>query len=296
MSGSFVTIVVVFVLIFQLKRILGFLNLSKVRMRASEGRPVLRARIPEHTRHLLDSGAEAVSALGFELIGAQAFESLNTCDPRSHTYSDFHWHPEKAVLAIVEPAPGMSGQATQVQFVTMFSDGSSLMTVNRHKWEMMPMPDDVTVVDALADNLPAQWAYHLQALAGDKRAHAAVTEKLRVLNRLADILTPRVMEHLIEIGWAREETASPRAARGAIPRSCAARQRWPAARWRVLTNTTPRPTSRRYASTRCTGPPQTSNWAHSPCRRGSRWCCSRERWCCRCWCWAAPSARWPWPR
>ncbi len=207
MFGTLGGTLLLFLVIFQSKRILAFFNLAKVRMRASEGEPVLRTRGPGHTLHLLDNAKQALAGLGFELIGTQAYGPFNLFDPRSHTYTDFHWHPEKTVLAVVEPAGALSGQATRVDFVTMFADGTCLMTVNRRQWELLPLPEEITVVDALADDLAGQWAFHQEAVADEAKHRSMVTDKPRVMKRLPEILTPHALEHLAQIGWAEEESA-----------------------------------------------------------------------------------------
>ncbi len=91
-SETFAAVLLI-VVVFQLKRILVFFNLSKTRMRGSEWMPVLRARVPDYTLQLLESAQPGLAALGFELVGTQAYEPLNAFDPRPCKFDDFYWHP-----------------------------------------------------------------------------------------------------------------------------------------------------------------------------------------------------------
>lgn len=193
------------IVIFRLKRLMGFLNLTKVRMRSSEWAPVLRSRVPEHTLQLLDSAKTGLEGIGFELIGTQANEPLNSFDPRPHKFADFYWHPEKTILAIVDLAEATSGQVTKVQFLTMFVDGKTQMTVNREQWAQLPVPEDILMADAYADDLAGQWKFHQEAMAEELKDHAPVTDRLKVMKRLEDVGLPRWIERMQELGWAKEE-------------------------------------------------------------------------------------------
>lgn len=221
-SSDTLAAVFLIVLMFQLKRFLSFFNLSKTRLRGSEWMPVLRSRVPEYTLQLLESAKPGLAALGFELVGTQAYEPLLAFDPRAHKFDDFYWHPEKSILAIVELAEPLSGQVTKVQFVTMFSDGTALMTVNREQWAQLPVPENIVMGDAYADDLDGQWQFHLQALAREQTAHGVVSDKLAVMQRLGDVGVPAWIARMQQLGWAKEveetpgSTVLPRAARGAI--------------------------------------------------------------------------------
>lgn len=191
--------------IFQLKRILGFIGLTKSRLRSSERAPVHRSQVPEHALQLLDAAKTGLEGLGFALIGTQSYPPLNLFDPRPHKYSDFHWHAGQAVLAIAELGDGVNGQVTRVEFLTMFADGNTLMTVNREQWAQLPVPGEILMMDAYADSLAAQWKFHQDAAAEQAKTRIVVADKLKAIRRAEEIGLPRWLQHMQEIGWAEKE-------------------------------------------------------------------------------------------
>ncbi len=206
-SSDTLAAILLVVFVFQLNRLMGFLNLSKVRMRSSEWTPIMRSRVPADTLHLLDCAKTGLEGMGFELIGTQTFEPPNFFDPRTHDFADFYWHPEKAIVAIVELAESLSGQVTKVHFVSMFEDGKTLMTVNREQWSQLPVPEEILIVDAYADDLAEQWKFHQETLAKETINRVTITDRLKVFQRLPDIGLPRCLAHMQETGWARKEAS-----------------------------------------------------------------------------------------
>lgn len=204
-SSDTIAALLLVIAIFQLKRLLGFINLTKIRMRSSEWTPVLRSRVPEHTLQLLDNAKAGLEGLGFELVGAQSDKPLNVFDPRPHKFADFYWHPEKTVLAIAELAEATSGQVTKVQFLTLYTDGKTLMTVNREQWAQFPAPEAILMEDAYADDLAGQWKFHLEAAEREAKNRTPVTDRIKAIQRLADIGLQNWLTRMQEMGWAQEE-------------------------------------------------------------------------------------------
>lgn len=204
-SSDALAVLLLAVAIFQYKRIGGFLNLLKIRLRASVWSPVPRAEVPAHMLHLLDCAEAALRHIGFQHIRTEAAVPFNAFDPRALMYADLYWHPDKAVLARVELAEALTGQVTKVQFLTVFADGKVLATVNREQWAQLPVPEDILVEDAYADDLAGQWQAHQDAMAREAEHRAIVTGQDEVFQREAALGLPHWMEHMRRLGWVCEE-------------------------------------------------------------------------------------------
>jgi Zn-dependent protease/tetratricopeptide (TPR) repeat protein len=192
--------------ILQYRRIGGFFNLSKIRLRPSVWLTVPRSEVPAHTLKLLDCSAAGLQGLGFEPICTQAAEPFNVFDPRAKVYADLYWHPDLAVLAKAELAETVSGQVIKVQFVTLVADAKALITVNRERWAQLPVPLDIAVEDAYADDLAGQWQAHQDAVAREAGQRGVVTDQAEAFLREAALGMPHWIDRLLALGWAKEES------------------------------------------------------------------------------------------
>jgi len=187
------------------KRITTF-NLSKVRLRSSEWEPVGRNEVPIHAAHLLACAESSLNRLGFRFASALAAEPPITVDPRPRIFGTLHWHPQMAVLAAVELAEPLSGQATKVHFLTVFTDGMLLLTTNREQFMLFPLPGKVVVVDPYADDLEHQWQAHQEAVAREGAHSTIVREPGEVIRHHAAIGVVGSIAHMQQLGWTRKES------------------------------------------------------------------------------------------
>ncbi len=193
------------IFIFQFKRISSFINLLKIRLRPALWKAATREQMPDYKRQLFECAEVSLTALGFERIKTQTSAPFNMIDPRSHIFADLYWHSQQAVLARVEQGEAISGQITKVQFWSVFTDGKALVTTNREQWAQLSTPDDMKLVDPYADNLTAQWQYHVQILADEVKQHSLLTNLDEVCNREQALGFPHWLAHLQNIGWIYED-------------------------------------------------------------------------------------------
>lgn len=263
---------------FQLKPCGALVNLMKIRLRSTRWSPVTRAEVPAHALHLLDCARTALAALGFEPVHTEAAPPFNLFDPRPRMYAEIHWQAHRSMLAMVELAEPLSGQVTKVHLLSLFTDGTALLTVNREQWAQLPLPRGIAVGDAYADDLEGQWRCHQDALAREAAGRSLVTDKTEALRRQAALGFPRWLARMQELGWVKQELPgtmpSPRRSPGATRASWRGRRRASAAPWAVPTGTIrfPRVTPRAWR--RWMHWPPTSRWPPSLFRPGSRRPCS----------------------
>ena len=192
--------------ILNFKRFGTFLNLSKIRLRSSEWAPVGRHEVPNHVAHLLGGTESELHTLGFEFVSALAAEPPITVDPRTRMFSVLHWHPGLNTLAAVELAEPFSGQATKIHFLTAFSDGTLLLTLNREQFTQLPVPGKTVIVDAYGDNLDAQWQAHRAAMQREASHSSTVSELSELIRHHTALGVAKRIVHLQEIGWAEADT------------------------------------------------------------------------------------------
>lgn len=192
------------IVVLNFKRIGTFFNVSKVRLRSADWAPVDRAEVPARIAHLLACSESALKAIGFEFVATLAAEPLNVFDPRARIFGELYWHAGAGVLAGAELAEPLSGQVTKVHFMTAFSDGTLLLTVNRERFMQLPAPGEVLVVDAYADDLGGQWQAHREAMAREAAHRAPLSERSEAIRRHAELGPARWIAHMREIGWVRE--------------------------------------------------------------------------------------------
>ncbi len=201
-GGQLLMTLLLLLLIFQQKRIGTFLNLSKIALRRTDWQPVARHELPDHVRHLLGTTGQALQPLGFEYVAALAQAPYMVADPREQMFAELYWQPESGVVARVELPEASSGQPTKVQFMTPFSDGTLLATVNREKWAQLPIPPEIQLVDAYADDLAGQWQAHREALAQCLGQRQPLTDKQAILKQQAAFGFPRWLQRLEQLRWA----------------------------------------------------------------------------------------------
>lgn len=204
-SGEAVAALLFIVVILQFRRLSTFFNLAKYSVRPSVWAELPREEVPAHTLSLLDCAATELKGIGFEPVCVQAAAPFNAIDPRRRVFAEVHWHPEKSVLARVSLAEAITGQVTKVQFQSLFADGGSLITVNRERWATFPVPKEIQLEDAYAEDLAGQWQAHQNALAGQAQRET-VTDRDDALRREAALGLPHWLEHLRQLGWIREES------------------------------------------------------------------------------------------
>lgn len=195
------------VAVLSFRRIGGFFNLSKVRLRCADWAPIPRSELPAYIIPLLASAETSLKEIGFEFAATLAVEPLNILDPRARVYSEIYWHPGFAVLAGVELAAPSTGQVTKVQFMAAFTDGTLLVTMNREQFLQFPIPDGVILGDAYADDLAGQWRAHREAMVCETKRRIAITERGEVIRRHAGFGPTRWVARLAEMGWVVEEVA-----------------------------------------------------------------------------------------
>ena len=187
------------------KRIGALFSLSKIRLRSALYAPASRSEAPPHVVHLLSSAEAGLKPLGFDFVGTLAAPPINALDPRSRAYYELFWHSQFPVLACTELAAFQTGQITKVLFLTAFTDGTLLLTVNRESFQQLPVPPEATVLDAYADDLATQWQAHREALASPGEHRTPVTERREVIRRHAEFGQSRWIQRMEEMGWVRED-------------------------------------------------------------------------------------------
>jgi Tfp pilus assembly protein PilF len=79
-----------------------------------------------------------------------------------------------------------------------------LLTVNRERWATFPVPDEILLEDAYAEDLDGQWQEALAREAG----RGVVGDLAQVRQRVATALQfTHWLEHLCRMGWARQESS-----------------------------------------------------------------------------------------
>lgn len=206
LTSEILVIILLLVLGFHFKRIGTIVNLAKIRLRASQWEPTSRTEIPSHTRLLFAASEAALKSFGFEYVGSLRATPPNTLDPRPYMWADLHWNQEVSVLARVEIAGAISGQATHVSFISLFDDGNALLTVNRQRWEMFPVSDRISVADQYADDLDTQWDAHRNALVQRQGVSALISDRSQVIRTQVDIGVDHWLQYMAQLGWLAEDT------------------------------------------------------------------------------------------
>ena len=187
------------------RRVVAFLNLTKLGLRAGNWAPVSWDQAPAHVRYLLAQAGRALGALGFERQGSQAGPPMNRLDPRALVFADLYWHPRRAVLARVELAEPLTGQVTRVLLISLFEDRRALLTVNRELWASLPEPPQTQVQDAYGDDLDSQWRLHLDTLAARPGPALPVGDPLQVLRWQVDAIPGEALAQGQALGWLRQD-------------------------------------------------------------------------------------------
>ncbi len=137
--------------------------------------------IPEYLRILFEDYAHWLSNIGFQHSHYQRFD-LPIVNEYSFKYAAVMMQKEQKSYAIIMPSDlPEPGSACNIEFLTLFTDGTRLMTVNNLMHRLMGEFPDSIMADPYAETPDLQWNAHLaklENLSGKTRADILSPEDL----------------------------------------------------------------------------------------------------------------------
>lgn len=121
--------------------------------------------LPEYLRNIFDTFERQLEALGFTFLHSQIFDScVATAFSRQWNMVYFNGSNCYAnVTVAILPEPH---DLAKVEFVTIFADGTRLVTVNGMAYDIIGETPDTTIVDPYAPTLDQQFTAHVENLNG----------------------------------------------------------------------------------------------------------------------------------
>ncbi len=156
--------VIGFAVVWGLQYVLFVYTLLGCRLKKGNIEPQETDRLPEYLNDVFRTCREQLEALGFVFSHTQIEDNI-VVSSYCRKWQLVYFHEEEKTYATlsISTVPRLAEQHT-VEFLTIFSDGHSLLTVNGTSCDILDRPPNTTLVDPFAETLEKQWQAHLQVL------------------------------------------------------------------------------------------------------------------------------------
>ena len=182
------------------QRLYGYALLRRLRFGSPEVTSVTREEIPADIRLILDETAPALEALGFEYISSSRTRPMLRSGDPEPVYSYRYYHRATGCVAGLHPADlPEPGATASVSFQTLLADGRMLVTVNRRRYQFLPMPDGYLLEDGYLNSIADQWALHQKRVAGET---VEIVDDIEQMWRHNEAVLRGVVDHWLNIGFA----------------------------------------------------------------------------------------------
>jgi len=141
-------------------------TVMSVRLKRGKCEEIRSEELPEYMKILFGDYQKKLSKLGFEHSHYQRYD-LPIVNEYSLKYASVMVNMERKTYALIIPSDlPEPGGVCNIEFLTLFTDGTRLMTMNNIQHRLVGTFPDSLIFDPYAETIEIQWSAHLKNLEG----------------------------------------------------------------------------------------------------------------------------------